>query len=149
MESIAFNSQFAGSTPAPRTGWGDYSSMSVDPSDDCTFWDSQEYYNKKNGGGKAAIGPLTWSLLSLRAAGRPGNLGPRQNGNATVVTTGRNRPTLRVVRVLLSSPDRWLRCCARGERGKSKNRTTVTACDRSSSGNTAAGCGMRILPSFA
>jgi hypothetical protein len=30
--------------------WGDYSSMSVDPSDDCTFWYSQEYYNKKNGG---------------------------------------------------------------------------------------------------
>jgi hypothetical protein len=30
--------------------WGDYSSMSVDPSDDCTFWFSQEYYNKKNGG---------------------------------------------------------------------------------------------------
>lgn len=30
--------------------WGDYSSMSVDPSDDCTFWYTQEYYNKKNGG---------------------------------------------------------------------------------------------------
>jgi len=25
--------------------WGDYSSMSVDPSDDCTFWYSQEYYD--------------------------------------------------------------------------------------------------------
>ena len=24
--------------------WGDYSSMSVDPSDDCTFWYAQEYY---------------------------------------------------------------------------------------------------------
>jgi hypothetical protein len=23
--------------------WGDYSSMSVDPRDDCTFWYSQEY----------------------------------------------------------------------------------------------------------
>ena len=23
--------------------WGDYSSMSVDPSDDCTFWYTQEY----------------------------------------------------------------------------------------------------------
>jgi len=30
--------------------WGDYSSMSIDPSDDCTFWYSQEYYNKKYGG---------------------------------------------------------------------------------------------------
>ena len=30
--------------------WGDYSSMSIDPSDDCTFWYSQMYYNKKHGG---------------------------------------------------------------------------------------------------
>jgi hypothetical protein len=29
--------------------WGDYSSMSVDPTDDCTFWYAQEYY-KTNGG---------------------------------------------------------------------------------------------------
>ena len=28
--------------------WGDYSSMSVDPSDDCTFWYASEYY-KANG----------------------------------------------------------------------------------------------------
>jgi len=28
--------------------WGDYSSMSIDPSDDCTFWYSQEYF-KING----------------------------------------------------------------------------------------------------
>ena len=30
--------------------WGDYSSMSIDPSDDCTFWYSQMYYNKRHGG---------------------------------------------------------------------------------------------------
>jgi hypothetical protein len=30
--------------------WGDYSSMGVDPSDDCTLWYSQMYYNKKHGG---------------------------------------------------------------------------------------------------
>ncbi len=30
--------------------WGDYSSMSVDPADDCTFWYAQEYYNQSNGG---------------------------------------------------------------------------------------------------
>ncbi|HTZ97555.1 MAG TPA: hypothetical protein VMB18_14230 [Terriglobales bacterium] len=30
--------------------WGDYSSMSIDPADDCTFWYAQEYYNKVNGG---------------------------------------------------------------------------------------------------
>jgi hypothetical protein len=30
--------------------WGDYSSMSIDPGDDCTFWYSQMYYNQKHGG---------------------------------------------------------------------------------------------------
>jgi hypothetical protein len=28
--------------------WGDYSQMSVDPTDDCTFWYTQEYYNTPN-----------------------------------------------------------------------------------------------------
>ena len=33
--------------------WGDYSSMSVDPSDDCTFWYTQEYYKSKVGGAES------------------------------------------------------------------------------------------------
>jgi hypothetical protein len=39
---------------AVQTGtdrWGDYSSMSIDPSDDCTFWYTTEYYNAKSGNG--------------------------------------------------------------------------------------------------
>jgi hypothetical protein len=28
--------------------WGDYSNMTVDPTDDCTFWYTQEYYNTTN-----------------------------------------------------------------------------------------------------
>ncbi|HLE64193.1 MAG TPA: hypothetical protein VI750_13675, partial [Pyrinomonadaceae bacterium] len=36
----------SGSGVQTNTGsrWGDYSSMSVDPTDDCTFWYTQEYY---------------------------------------------------------------------------------------------------------
>ena len=33
--------------------WGDYSSLSLDPVDDCTFWYTQEYY--------AASSPIGWS----------------------------------------------------------------------------------------
>jgi hypothetical protein len=33
-----------GSQKASANRWGDYSSMSVDPADDCTFWYTQEYY---------------------------------------------------------------------------------------------------------
>ncbi|MGB5658854.1 MAG: hypothetical protein WBO54_05165 [Thermoanaerobaculia bacterium] len=33
-----------GAQTASNNRWGDYSSMSVDPVDDCTFWYTQEYY---------------------------------------------------------------------------------------------------------
>jgi hypothetical protein len=33
-----------GAQVASSNRWGDYSSMSVDPTDDCTFWYTQEYY---------------------------------------------------------------------------------------------------------
>lgn len=33
-----------GAQTSSGSRWGDYSSMSVDPSDDCTFWYTQEYY---------------------------------------------------------------------------------------------------------
>jgi hypothetical protein len=33
-----------GAQTASSNRWGDYSSMSVDPTDDCTFWYTQEYY---------------------------------------------------------------------------------------------------------
>ena len=37
----------SGSGAQTGTGarWGDYSHMSVDPTDDCTFWYTTEYYN--------------------------------------------------------------------------------------------------------
>jgi hypothetical protein len=28
--------------------WGDYASMSIDPSDDCTFWYAQEYIKNRS-----------------------------------------------------------------------------------------------------
>jgi len=34
----------AGYQTSPLHRWGDYSAMSVDPVDDCTFWYTQEYY---------------------------------------------------------------------------------------------------------
>ena len=34
----------SGSQTAPNGRWGDYSMMTIDPADDCTFWYTQEYY---------------------------------------------------------------------------------------------------------
>ena len=49
--------------------WGDYSHMSVDPTDDCTFWYTQEYY--------AVKGPAPWQTrigsFKLRACGPTNN----------------------------------------------------------------------------
>ncbi len=38
-----------GSQTDPSSRWGDYSTMSVDPTDDCTFWYTQEYYVTTSG----------------------------------------------------------------------------------------------------
>jgi hypothetical protein len=38
------NVLFAGSASSNNTLWGDYTSMSVDSADDCTFWYTSEYY---------------------------------------------------------------------------------------------------------
>ncbi len=36
--------------------WGDYSAMSVDPTDDCTFWYTQEYYTTSGSNWQTRIG---------------------------------------------------------------------------------------------
>ncbi|MBZ5721425.1 MAG: hypothetical protein LAO03_13685 [Acidobacteriia bacterium] len=35
---------FAGQSASGNTLWGDYTSLSVDPADDCTFWYTSQYY---------------------------------------------------------------------------------------------------------
>jgi hypothetical protein len=44
MESAASVVAGAGVQTNSHNRWGDYSSMAIDPSDDCTFWYAQEYY---------------------------------------------------------------------------------------------------------
>jgi hypothetical protein len=52
--------------------WGDYSMMSVDPTDDCTFWYTQEYY--------AVTGSAPWQTrvgsFKIRDCGGGGNTPP-------------------------------------------------------------------------
>jgi len=44
MESPKLIVAGTGVQEASFSRWGDYSSMAIDPSDDCTFWYAQEYY---------------------------------------------------------------------------------------------------------
>jgi hypothetical protein len=56
--------------------WGDYSSMSVDPVDDCTFWYTQEYYAAdSNSGWQTRIGAFRYpSCVSGPTGGLAGRV---------------------------------------------------------------------------
>ncbi len=41
--------------------WGDYSAMSTDPTDDCTFWYTSEYYAASGGNWQTRIGSFKYS----------------------------------------------------------------------------------------
>jgi hypothetical protein len=60
-ENLAFTG--GGSQTGSLHRWGDYSSMSVDPADDCTFWYTTEYLK--------ASGSFNWStrILSFKFPG--------------------------------------------------------------------------------
>ena len=62
---------FAGAgsqTDASR--WGDYSTMSIDPSDDCTFWYTQQYYAETSGFNfKTRIGAFRFPSCTSGASG--------------------------------------------------------------------------------
>ncbi|MFY8350508.1 Calx-beta domain-containing protein [Pseudoalteromonas sp. SSM20] len=47
-EEIVLKAGEGSQTSINRFRWGDYSSMSIDPSDDCTFWYTTEYYKSED-----------------------------------------------------------------------------------------------------
>ncbi|MBI4587518.1 MAG: hypothetical protein HY725_01650 [Candidatus Rokubacteria bacterium] len=51
-----------GSQTSSSSRWGDYSMLKVDPTDDCTFWYTQEYYSSTSTSGwKTRIGSFKFS----------------------------------------------------------------------------------------
>ncbi len=59
------------SVPNPR--WGDYTAMSIDPADDCTFWYVNEYYDSQANGAagiwKTAIGSFKFPSCAPTGTG--------------------------------------------------------------------------------
>jgi hypothetical protein len=47
------------------TRWGDYSAMSVDPSDDCTYWYTNEYYTASGSNWRTRIGAFKYPSCGL------------------------------------------------------------------------------------
>ena len=46
--------------------WGDYSSMTVDPTDDCTFWYTTEYYTSASSNWQTRIGAFRYPYCTTR-----------------------------------------------------------------------------------
>jgi hypothetical protein len=48
----------------PCNRWGDYSAMTIDPTDDCTFWYTNEYYTSTGGNWQTRIGSFRLASTS-------------------------------------------------------------------------------------
>src|SRR4030095_12027273 len=77
--------------------WGDYSSMSLDPADDCSFWYANEYY--------ATNGRFLWRTRIGKF--KFGSCTPPQQGTLTgVITTCDTGAPLQSAQVIALSGDR-------------------------------------------
>ncbi|HHQ47410.1 MAG TPA: hypothetical protein ENK19_00825, partial [Acidobacteria bacterium] len=66
-----------GSQTDSSARWGDYTTMSVDPVDDCTFWYTNEYYDATS-----ASGWKTWiASFKFNVGSAPTNLSAHAHGN--------------------------------------------------------------------
>ena len=84
-----------GSQQDANSRWGDYSSMSVDPTDDCTFWYTQEYYsNSGSFDWKTRIG--SFKVNSACVPAQRGTI----TGTVTNCTTG-----LPIPNAVVTTPD--------------------------------------------
>jgi hypothetical protein len=60
-----------GSQTVTNSRWGDYSMLSVDPADDCTFWYTQEYYSASGSNWKTRIGSFKFPSCGTAADTTP------------------------------------------------------------------------------
>ena len=68
--------------------WGDYSSISVDPGDDCTFWLTNEYYSAES----QAENPFGWLTRIGRFKFNECANAPRASINGTVTNAASGQP---------------------------------------------------------
>jgi hypothetical protein len=61
----AILAQGTGSQLGGHSRWGDYSAMTVDPTDDCTFWYTQEYYLTTSSNWQTRIGSFKFPSCGL------------------------------------------------------------------------------------
>lgn len=73
--------------------WGDYSAMSIDPSDNCTFWHTNEYYSESSGRGwNTRIGAFKFNSCGQSCPTVTGAV----SGGATICPGGSTSVTVNV-----------------------------------------------------
>jgi hypothetical protein len=82
--------------------WGDYSSMSIDPVDDCTFWYTMEYLQQNGQSWHTRIASVRFpscaaaTNTALTSSLNPSIYGQKVTWTATVTSSGSIKPTGRV-----------------------------------------------------
>ncbi|MBI3659395.1 DUF11 domain-containing protein [Candidatus Acetothermia bacterium] len=81
----------AGGGSQTDTRWGDYSMMAVDPSDDCTFWFTTEYFSSTNSGDwKTRIGSFKFPNCGNTPTNNGADLVLSNTPSASTVSAGDN-----------------------------------------------------------
>lgn len=82
------NTLFAGTgSQTGVTRWGDYSMLSVDPIDDCTFWYTNEYYSTNSSASwRTRIGDFKLTQCATRGAGEPSPIFLSKSGSNLVIS---------------------------------------------------------------
>ncbi|HEV7473039.1 MAG TPA: carboxypeptidase regulatory-like domain-containing protein [Pyrinomonadaceae bacterium] len=78
-----------GSQTSTSGRWGDYSDLTVDPSDDCTFWYTQEYYSVSSEPGNTTA---PWHTRIAKFAPGPCATSPRGTISGTVTNCASGLP---------------------------------------------------------
>jgi len=76
-----------GTNPSNITRWGDYASINIDPTDDCTFWATHEYYAMGKTSWSTRIASFTLPSCSSFALAQPDAETVAQAGTATYTIT--------------------------------------------------------------
>jgi hypothetical protein len=74
----------AGSQTVTNSRWGDYSSLTVDPSDGCTFWYTQEYYAANGSNWQTRVGSFRFPACTGASSPPVNSSLPVVSGSAVV-----------------------------------------------------------------
>jgi hypothetical protein len=97
----------------PCTRWGDYTAMTIDPVDDCTFWYTNEYYAVSGGNWNTRIGSFKFPSCSSGPTPTPSpsptpaaapTFTPTRTASSTPTRTATATPTLTPSATWTSTP---------------------------------------------